>query len=476
MSQAAAPQERVLATLNADGSGRWLRPRLSTGSFWHARRIVAYALIVIFVAVPYLSIGGTPVLQLDVRARAFHFFGTTFLPSDTLLMALLMVSLFVSIFLITALFGRVWCGWACPQTVYMEFLYRPIERLFDGAPGKRQKSDASKGWRRAAKYAVFLACSLFLAHTFLAFFVGPEVWAWTLQSPFNHPVAFLIVFATTGLMMLDFGFFREQVCLVMCPYGRFQAALLDRHSLIVTYDENRGEPRGKKKRSRNAAATPDDVHLKVVEQDKGDCIDCQMCVTTCPTGIAIRDGLQMECIGCAQCIDACNTVMDKVGKPRGLIRYSSQAIIEGESKRVVRPRVLIYPGVLAILVTVFLLLLAGKSTGEVEPLPRTGRPFYSLDTTQEIGNQVRLRVVNRSDVPVTYTFGVSEGARLLMSDATRELVAGESTVVGFQIALSPKAFDAEGSHMVEISVTGDDGFEKTIRYRALGPKNGGDTP
>ncbi|GAB4545403.1 MAG: cytochrome c oxidase accessory protein CcoG [Phycisphaerales bacterium] len=472
MSQATAPEERVLATLNADGSRRWLRPRLSTGVFWQARRVVAYLLIVVFVLVPYLKIGGVPVLRLDVANRSFHFFGTTFLPSDTLLMALLMVTIFVSIFLITALFGRVWCGWACPQTVYMEFLYRPIERFFDGAPGKKQKVRGSKGARRAMKYGVYLLCSLFLAHTFLAYFVGPEVWKWMLRPPTEHPVAFLIVFATTGLMMLDFGFFREQVCLVMCPYGRFQAALLDRHSMIVTYDEKRGEPRGKQKR-RVKHDQDGDVHLKVVGEANGDCIDCHMCVTTCPTGIDIRDGLQMECIGCAQCIDACDTVMEKVGKPKGLIRYSSQAIIDGESKRMVRPRTLIYPGVLVVLVTVFLVLLAGKSTGEAQVLPRTGLPFYRLDSTGEVANQVRLRVVNRSDAPVTYTFAIEEPARLLMNEPQQLLQAGESTVVGFQIALPDEIFDGRDSRIVEISVTGDDGFEKTLRYRALGPRNGG---
>ncbi len=460
-------ENRVLATLNADGSRRWLRPRLSVGGFLKARRVVAYALIVLFVLIPYLSIGGKPMLRLNLAEREFSFFGTTFLPSDTLLMTLLMVTLFVSIFLITALFGRVWCGWACPQTVYMEFLYRPIERLFDGAPGKKQRIKGSSGARKVMKHIVFLLCSLALAHTFLAYFVGPEVWTWMLRPPTEHPVAFLIVFVTSALMMLDFGFFREQVCLVMCPYGRFQAALLDRHSLIVTYDEKRGEPRGKKKRHQPVNAG--DVSLKVVEDTRGDCIDCHMCVTTCPTGIDIREGLQMECIGCAQCIDACNTVMVKVGKPKNLICYSSQAIMTGESTRFVRPRTLIYPVVLTILLTIFLMVLGGKATAEAQILPRQGSTFYALDGDSEIANQVRMRLVNRSEETITYTITPPEATRLMIDSPEFTLEPSDSEVISFQLVVPAAAFDIQGVFNTSLIITGSDGFEKTLRFRALGP-------
>lgn len=467
------PPERALATLNADGSRRWLRPRLSTGTFWNARRIVAYALIVAFVGIPYLSINGHPVLRLNITERTFSFFGNTFLPSDTLLMALLMVTIFVSIFLITALFGRVWCGWACPQTVYMEFLYRPIERLFDGAPGKKRKVKGAQGARRAMKYATFFLCSLFLAHTFLAYFVGPQVWGWMLRPPTDHPAAFVVVFLTTGLMMFDFAFMREQICLVACPYGRFQAALLDRYSLIVTYDEKRGEPRGKKRRKKKQEG--EDVHLKVVSEEPGDCIDCQMCVTTCPTGIDIREGLQMECIGCAQCIDACNSVMEKIGKPRNLIKYSSQALMSGETSRIVRPRTLIYPGVLAILITLFLTFLGAKATAEAQVLPRTGATFYALDSG-EIANQVRLRLVNRSEETVTYTIGAPEQGRLNIDDTQITLEPGASEVMNFQIMFPRSAFDTMGRCITHLTVTGGDGFFKELRFRALGPIGGGGGP
>lgn len=463
-----ADDDRALATLNADGSRRWLKPRVSKGRFLTARRVVAYLLILLFTAIPYIRIGGDPLLLLDIARREFVVFGRTFLPTDTALMASLMVIIFVSVFLVTALFGRVWCGWACPQTVYMEFLYRPIERLFEGAPG-RKRNPSSAGIRKVGKYVVFLLCSLFLAHTFLAYFVGVERLArWVTQSPIDHPTAFLVMAATTGLMMFDFCFFREQTCLVACPYGRFQAALLDRQSLIVTYDKKRGEPRGKMRKRPKSA----DVSLPVMGEEPapGDCIDCHMCVTTCPTGIDIREGLQMECIGCAQCIDACDAVMEKIGRPRGLIRYSSQAAVEGERVRLLRPRVILYPLVLLVFVGIFLTMLGSREAAEAAVLPRQGAPFYTLpDGT--IANQVRLRVVNRGEAPAMFSVSVSgvEGAVIEGEHTVEGVAPAESETLGFAVSLPADAFDARGGREVTLIVTDGGEFEKELTYRVLGP-------
>ncbi len=470
MSQGAATtDERVLSTLNADGSRRWLRPRLSPGRFLTARRIVAYALILVFTIVPYLTIGGTPVLRLDIVGRQFHILGHTFLPTDTALMAVIFIGIFFSVFLITAILGRVWCGWACPQTVYMEFLYRPIERLIEGAPGKKQRIRSASGARKALKYAIYLVVSLFLAHTFLAYFVAPErLLQWMRGSPFEHPAAFLVMAVTTGLMMFDFAYFREQVCTVACPYGRLQSVMLDRHSLIITYDEDRGEPRGKQRRRKHRDPSGD-VSLKVVE-DKGDCIDCYMCVTTCPTGIDIRDGLQMECIACAQCIDACDSVMDKIGKPRGLIRYSSDAILSGQAKSIIRPRVFLYPTALAVLAVIFVVLLGGRQGAEARVLPRQGATYYALPSG-EIANQVRLRIVNRSERTAEYAVAVGghEDARIIADTNTVTLEPSESADFGFIVAMPPEAFAGTGGREVTLTVTGGEGFEDELTYHLLGP-------
>ena len=314
--------EQILSTLRADGSRRWLKPRLSPGRWLNRRRALGYALIALFVVLPHVRIAGKPALLLDVAHRQFTFFGTTLYPTDTFLLALLLLIVFLSLFFLTALFGRVWCGWACPQTVYLELVFRPIERFFEGAPGKKTKAGA---WRRPAKIAVYVLLAFALAHTFLSYFVGTDALrVWMTRSPLEHPISFLIVAGVTGLMLFDFGFFREQLCIVACPYGRMQSVMLDKDSLIIGYDRLRGEPRGKMRKKPKG-----DVHLETVEPERGDCIDCHMCVTTCPTGIDIRDGLQLECVNCTQCIDACDSIMHKIGKPRGLIRYSSQRMLEG---------------------------------------------------------------------------------------------------------------------------------------------------
>jgi len=470
------PNDRVLATLNADGTRRWLRPRLSSGHFLLARRTTAYVLIVIFMVVPYLSINGNPVLRFDILHRRFAVLGHTFLPTDTALMALAFIGIFLTIFLITAIFGRVWCGWACPQTVYMEFLYRPIERLFEGGPGAKPKIPGSPGFRKGAKYACYLLASLYLAHTFLAYFVAPEqILVWMRSSPAAHPVAFPVMAITTGLMMFNFCFFREQMCLVACPYGRFQAAMLDRHSLIITYDKGRGEPRTKLgKRPKQ------DVHLDVVSPNPpnatgagapaGDCIDCQMCVTTCPTGIDIRDGLQMECIGCAQCIDACNAIMDKVGRPRGLIRYSSQAILDGKARSIVRPRIFLYPFVILILSLVFLAMLAGRQTAEARVLPRTGAPFYTLPTG-EIANQVRIRIVNRADNPAAFSVAISgtDLAHIIADESSIKLEPGQSIETNFVVAMPADQFSRIGKSVISLVVSDGKSYKKLLEYILLGP-------
>jgi cytochrome c oxidase accessory protein FixG len=452
--------ERVLSTLNPDGSRRWLKPRPSPGTFRAARRVVAYALIIIFSALPWITINGKPALLLDVVHREFTFFGKTFLPTDTLLLALLLIILFISIFFITALFGRVWCGWACPQTVYLEFLYRPIEFLLEGAPGKK-KPKSFVGLRKVLRIVIYFVISLHLAQTFISYFVGAHNLAdWIWGAPTDHPAAFLIVAATTGLMMFDFTYFREQVCCVVCPYARMQSALLDKDSLIVTYDKNRGEPRGKKRKQ------ADDVSLPVL----GDCIDCTLCVQTCPTGIDIREGLQLECIGCAQCIDACNTVMSKIGRAPNLIKYSSERVIEGGKAHLIRPRIIIYPVILVVLISAFVYLLQTKPIADVLFIRGQGSPFTTVVERQEVSNQVRIRVTNRTDEPAVYLAEIvsPEGAR--MQGFTPITLDASNTESRNFLIIAPFTDFEQGEATAQIRVFNESGtFETTMPFKLLGP-------
>lgn len=468
-------KQRVLSTLNEDGSRRWIRPRVSSGRFLTRRRIVAYLLILLFTAIPYLKLNGKPLVLLDLTTRHFTLFGRTFLPTDTLLLALLFVGCFVTIFLLTALFGRVWCGWVCPQTVYMEFLFRPIERLFEGSPGHAKKGPlAGKPFSKPLKMAVFLLISMYLAHTFLAYFVGVEnLRHWITRSPLQHPTPFIVMLVVTGLMLFDFGFFREQVCIIVCPYGRFQSALLDRNSLVVSYDRTRGEPRGKSKRSDG------DISLRIVDSSAsapsrtGDCVDCGLCVTTCPTGIDIREGLQMECINCTQCIDACDAVMHKLKRPRGLIRYSSQSAMAGEKPRLLRPRVIIYPAILLVIFTAFLIVLATKGPADVTVLRGVGRPFVELPNG-EIGNPVRIKIVNRTDLPGDFHIDLSgaEGLHLTIEDNPIHIAAGQSKSFPAMIA-APASLLGREDPAIQVVISGisEPVFQKAVRFRMMGPSH-----
>ncbi len=463
-------QDRVLSTLNADGSRRWLKPKPSPGRFLNARRVVGYALIAVFVAMPHLRIAGKPPLLFDLPSREFTFFGTTLYPTDTLLLALLMLSVFLSIFFLTALFGRVWCGWACPQTVYLELVYRPIERLLEGMPGRKAKQGA---WRKPLRFLIYLAISFGLANTFLAYFVGTDRLAqWVLHAPTEHWGPFLLVVAVTGLMMFDFGFFREQLCIVACPYGRFQSVMLDRNSLIISYDPNRGEPRGRKKRGRKGSG---DVSLPVVAAEpEGDCIDCHMCVTTCPTGIDIREGLQLECINCAQCIDACDAVMDKIGKPRGLIRYGSQAsVLDKAKQRFLRPRTLIYPTLILGLVTAFITLLVTRQPAFISVMRGPGAPYTIVEGN--VVNPAIIKVQNRSAAPVTYSFDITNadgGVDTEMGPVVVEPGDTIETPVRLRVVPATFAQSPDSKFAAQIRVRGDDGFEKVVQHRLLGPANG----
>ena len=462
-----APEDRVLSTLNEDGSRRWLNPRTSKGKFLTARRVVAYFLIILFSAIPWMTINGKPVMLLDVVHREFNILGKTFLPTDTLLLALLLIMLFVTVFLVTALFGRVWCGWACPQTVYMEFLYRPIEYLFEGAPGKRKPKNFL-GLRKALRYLVYFVISLHLSQTFLSYFVGAHNLSdWMLGSPADHPVGFIIVFATTALMLFDFAFFREQVCCVVCPYARMQSALLDKDSLIVTYDKNRGEPRGKKKR---APKTDEGKKVSLDVLELGDCIDCTMCVQTCPTGIDIRDGLQLECIGCAQCIDACNTVMEKIGRPLGLIRYSSERVIEGGKAHILRARIVIYPMILIGVTAAFLFLLSTKSLADIQFVRGKGQLFNIFADSQEITNQIRMTIANRTEAPVTYTAIVIDPPGVRINEFAPMIVDPADLQSQNILMIAPYAVFEDGEVLVKVKITDDQGkFEHIHTYKMAGP-------
>ena len=388
-----APTIDSVTTINDDGSHYKLQPADVRGRFTNWRRLSAYALIVLYLALPWIPVGGYPALFLDVATRRFHFFGYTLAAQDAWLLFFGVSGLGFILFFITALLGRIWCGWACPQTVFLEHVYRVIERAIEGdAPARRALDnapwDTTKILRRGTKQALFVLVSLIITHLFLAYFVSiPELWDFMRADPSEHWAAFVFVFLSAGVIYFNFAWFREQLCIVICPYGRLQSALVDDHSLVIGYDTNRGEPRGK-------LGTP----------DAGACVACNRCVQVCPTGIDIRHGLQLECIGCAACIDACDEVMTKIKRPTGLIRYDSLVGFAGAATRWLRPRTIAYAVLLCVGVTV-----AGFAFTSIKPASftvfrMTGAAYFVDHDT--VRNQFMLRLLNKHSSPVALTVSI----------------------------------------------------------------------
>ncbi len=395
------PNRDSVTTIRSDGSRPFLHPSDTHGRFTTARKVSAWALIVFYLSLPWIKIGGFPAVFLDIADRRFHLFGVTFAAQDMWLLFFVITGLGFSLFFVTALLGRVWCGWACPQTVFLDHVYRQIERWIEGDAVKRRALDAAppspgKFAKRAVKHALYLLVSAIITHLFLAYYVSlAEVWDMVTHAPAEHWGAFGFIFFATAILYFNFAWFREQLCIVICPYGRIQSALIDDHSMVIGYDAKRGEPRGK---ANDPAA--------------GACVDCHRCVQVCPTGIDIRQGLQMECIGCTACIDACDDVMARLKRPTGLIRYDSQKAFTGSRTKWIRPRTILY----------FVLLLAGASVATwaistVKPanfgLTRmTGAP-YIVDAT-DVRNQFLVRIVNKRSVPARFNVcldRVPEGIR-----------------------------------------------------------------
>lgn len=394
-----------LSSIEADGSRKAIHPADVKGRFVRRRRIVYAVLILIYLALPFVRIDGKPAVFLDIANRSFYLFGRTFNAQDFWLVVFLLTSLGFSLLFFTAWLGRVWCGWACPQTVFLEGVYRRVERFFEGPRNQRLKLHNSpwtkeKILRRGGKYLTFLLISLVLSHIFLSYFVSlPSLFQMIQDGPAAHPTAFGWMVAVTGLLMFDFAWFREQLCVVVCPYGRLQSAMHDDQSLVIGYDVARGEPRGKLRRAERVAL-PQVSSGATAAPARGDCIDCQRCVMVCPTGIDIRDGLQMECIGCAQCVDACDEVMEKIGKPKGLIRYDSLAGLAGRPRKMVRPRLFLYGTLLFAALSGLTIGLFFRTPFEANVLRIRGVPYVLEEET--IRNQFELHLVNKNPHPARF--------------------------------------------------------------------------
>ncbi len=415
-----APTRDSVTTIAADGSRPFLYPADARGRFTVARTFGAWALIAIYLLLPWIPIGGHPAVFLDVAGRRFHFFGLTLAAQDTWLLFFGVSGLGFALFFITALFGRLWCGWACPQTVFLDHVYRRIERWLEGDAAARRALQAApmsagKFFRRAVKHALYGVASLLITHLFLAYFVSiPQLWSYMHEAPGEHWAAFLFVFIAAAGLYFNFAWFREQLCIVICPYGRLQSALSDDHTLSIGYDTKRGEPRGKLHRdsdnSRAGSPNPATGTARAslagfgdpaLQQRLGDCVDCNRWVQVCPTGIDIRHGLQMECIGCAACIDACDEIMVKVKRPTGLIRYDSLAGLDGGQTRWLRPRTILYGVLMFVGAAVATFAFSTVKPANFSVYRMSGAAYFV--GADEVRNQFMVRLVNKRSVAAVFT-------------------------------------------------------------------------
>jgi cytochrome c oxidase accessory protein FixG len=396
------PNLASVTTIKADGSRRFLHPADVRGKFTAWRRHFALAMLAVYTLLPWIPVNGHPAVFLDVAQRRFHLFGLTLATADLWLAFFLITGLAFTLFYVTSFFGRVWCGWTCPYTVFLEHVYRRVERLIDGdAPARRKLDDApwtpSKIIRRVLKHGLFLVISALIAHIFLSYFVSlKQLYAWMQGPPSEHLAAFGVVLSLSAGLYFSFSWFREQFCIILCPYGRLQSALTDDNTVSVGYDKKRGEPRGKT----GAAGA-------------GDCVNCFRCVQVCPTGIDIRNGLQLECIGCAACVDACDDVMRKIGRRSGLVRYDSLRGFEGGRTRFFRGRTFAY-SILALLgLAVFSWAAHSVKPMNVTATRMKGTTYFVSDGM--IRNQFQVRIINKRDTAARFTIKLDQASAVQLS-------------------------------------------------------------
>ena len=419
-------------------------PREVTGRFARLRVLSVWGLLGIYYLLPWFNWNDRQAVLFDLPARKFFIFGLVFWPQDFIFLALLLIIAALALFFFTAIGGRLWCGYACPQTVWTEtFLW--MERYAEGDRTARQRLDrgpwdANKLARKSAKQFMWVSFALWTGFTFVGFFspirtLGQGVMTLSL-GPWETFWILFYAFATYG----NAGYLREQVCKYMCPYARFQSAMFDKDTLIITYDGERGEPRGARKRNTNPR-----------EQGLGDCIDCTWCVQVCPTGIDIRQGLQIECIACAACIDACDDVMDKMGSPRGLIRYTTEHALHHEPTRLLRPRVLIYGGLLGALVIGFVVAIALRSPVSLDVL-RDRNTLYRLTDDGNVDNVYTLRILNKSESEQRFRIEAHGASALMLIPADREYRVASGDVYSLPLRVRRAAYDPLGPETITLTV------------------------
>lgn len=438
---------------NERGGRKWIYAKKPSGKWFNRRTIVSYFLLLFWVGVPFIRINGNPLILLDIANRKFIIFGAIFWAQDTFILALLMLSFVLFVVLFTVTFGRLWCGWTCPQTIFLEMVFRKIEYLIEGDYRERHKLDNSE-WttnkivKKTLKHGIFILISVAMTNVFLMWFIGSDRWIEMIQEPIRQNISgFLVMLLVSGFFYWVYSFLREQICIMLCPYGRMQGVLLDSKSIAVTYDYVRGEPRG--------------------GHGDGDCTDCKQCISVCPTGIDIRNGSQLECINCTACIDQCNKIMHVTGKPPGLIRYASEAQIKGQQNSIWNTRNRAYSVVLLLIFSFFVYTLVSRPVLETTILRSPGLLYQEQDTT--FSNVYNIKIVNKThdELPLELRV-ISHDGKIQMAGNTiilKDQDMYESTFILFL----PKSEVTSDKTKVEFGVFSNNELIETYKASFVGP-------
>jgi len=447
-----------LAIIDDRGNRLTVHPADVSGPRLDARRIVFWVLLGFYMVLPWISVDGDPLVRLDIARRSFHLFGLTLNAQDGPLLFFVLTGIGFSLFIVSTTMGRLWCGWACPQTVFLEGVFRRIERFIDGNDRERRALEAApwtatKIRKRVLKNGIFLVLATIIGHTLASYFTGArELVGFITQGPADHPFAFGFSMAVTAILFVDMAWFREQTCLIICPYGRLQSVLADDDTYTIGYDAKRGEPRG-----------------KATDPTAGACIDCRRCVDVCPTGIDIRNGLQLDCIGCGQCADACDVVMTKLDRPKGLVRTDSLRGLSGEKRRFLRPRLAFYAVAATIGLSVATFTISRRVNFEANAVRPPGTPPFIVSDGQ-VTNPVLLHIVSKRREPMTLRLSVESPVPVVTNmPATVTLGPEESRVVPAVLRFDAATPLPEGAVARFVIVAEDDGSTQTPSAPLMAP-------
>lgn len=479
-----------VATITQEGKRNFINPKQPKGKLYNLRTRFSIFYLLVFFTLPFIKVNGEPLLMFNIIERKFIVFGMVFWPQDFFIFGIAMLTFIVFVILFTVVFGRAFCGWACPQTIFMEMVFRKIEYWIDG-DATRQKQLKAMPWngekirKRTIKFFVFFIISFIIANFFLAYLVSMDQLIGYMKDPFAHVGTLISLLIFTSFFFFVYLWFREQVCIVVCPYGRLQGVLLDKNSIVVAYDHKRGEPRGKlikqpvqkvedhdcKCHDCKGEGACKDIAAKFESYGKtGDCIDCFACVRVCPTGIDIRNGTQLECVNCTACIDACDDIMTSVHKPVGLIRYASENSITKGVKLIFNTRIKAYTAVLCLLLSLLVFLLISRTDLDITLMRTTGMTYTSLPDGR-ISNLYNLKLANKTHRDIAFTLKLENIPGEISLVGSSNLIVKKEDYSNLQFFVKLNRNDVKGwKTILTIGLYKKEKKIKTVSAKFIGPE------